>query len=1238
MNMPTASRVRQISFLKSRPTGSLTRETLIKMAVRIALVILVTTAISYWHLMSTLESQTRGQLEKYVIERGKREESIFILAKDNHAVLKKELLRRLKELGNQDPQDQFDQLFVNWSDGSTRNSPNDQPIEKFDTTQYPSVFISPQADINAELRRRVVTFYNLLRSYGPAWKNRFVDTYICAPENLIVNYWPGIAWGLNAKADLNIPNEEYFYVSDKKHNPARKPAWTGLYFDVVPKLWMVSLITPVDDGEGRHIAAIGHDIVLNELMERTINDHLKGTYNLIFQEDGRLIVHPNRMTEIQQKQGKLNIIESGDPHLSRIFELVKNRQPGQAVIDNAKDGEYLAVTTINGPDWYLVTVFPKSILSKMAFENARFILILGAIALLIEVTVLFFVLRQQVATPLKQFMGATEKIAGGDFNIQLDATRQNELGHLADSFNSMAREVSSREEGLKQAQEELRKADKLKDEFLANTSHELRTPLNGIIGIAESMLDGATGQLMPVQATNLSMIVSSGRRLANLVNDILDFSKLRHKTIELQLKPVGMREIAEVVVTLSQPLIGQKDLQLLNTISPELPPANADENRVQQILHNLVGNAIKFSDKGSVEISAAIVDKHLAITVADTGIGIAADKLDRVFESFEQADGSTARQYGGTGLGLAVTKKLVELHGGGISVESSLGVGSHFTFTLPVAEGSIERIEAQSSVLSRQSLVITPQESEVTNNGQPTVPLSLEHSESSPDSSNFKILIVDDEPVNRQVLVNHLSLHNYAITQASDGIEALALLKQGLRPDLILLDVMMPRLTGYEVTRQIRETWQLDELPIVLLTAKNQVSDLVTGLEAGANDYLSKPIDKDELLVRLKTHLNLKHLQEELQQAKEQLEAVLDAVPGSISWMGVDGLYLGVNRHLAERLNLLPDVFIGQEVGFFNSRSEFSDFMHQFLASSERAASQVLEVDGNDLRRYYLVAAQKYQQSAAIVSVAIDITERKQAEEEREKLKAENLRMSAELDILRQMQQMILPKPEELQEIEGLQIAGFMEPADEVGGDYYDVLNHDGVITLGIGDVTGHGLESGILMVMTQTAVRTLKEIRESDPVKFLDTLNRTIYQNIQRMNSEKNLTLAVLNYCEGKVSVSGQHEETIVVRSGGKIERIDTMDLGLPIGLDEEIADFISHTLVQLNPGDGIVLYTDGITEAKDLHKKQYGLERLCEVVRQHWQQSAEEIKEAVIEDLRHHIGKQKVFDDITLMVVKQN
>lgn len=266
-----------------------------------------------------------------------------------------------------------------------------------------------------------------------------------------------------------------------------------------------------------------------------------------------------------------------------------------------------------------------------------------------------------------------------------------------------------------------------------------------------------------------------------------------------------------------------------------------------------------------------------------------------------------------------------------------------------------------------------------------------------------------------------------------------------------------------------------------------------------------------------------------------------------------------------------------------------------------------------------------------------------------QQLTSENFRMAAELQVTRQLQKMILPDEYELSEISQLDIAGYMEPADEVGGDYYDVLYNNGMVKIGIGDVTGHGLESGVLMLMVQTAVKTLIMTNETDPIRFLNTLNRVIYDNIQRMRSDKNLTFSLLDYYNGVLSICGQHEEMIVVRKPAiaqfpaslenhpLVERIDTIDLGFPIGLEADIEPFINSVNIKLNQGDGVVLYTDGITEAENNQGQLYGLERLCEVVQKHWHLTATEIRQAVIKDVRSHIGKHKVYDDITLVVLKQ-
>jgi serine phosphatase RsbU (regulator of sigma subunit)/HAMP domain-containing protein len=254
-----------------------------------------------------------------------------------------------------------------------------------------------------------------------------------------------------------------------------------------------------------------------------------------------------------------------------------------------------------------------------------------------------------------------------------------------------------------------------------------------------------------------------------------------------------------------------------------------------------------------------------------------------------------------------------------------------------------------------------------------------------------------------------------------------------------------------------------------------------------------------------------------------------------------------------------------------------------------------------------------------------------------EQLKEENLRMSAELDVTRRLQQMILPKAEELQAIEGLDIAGYMNPADEVGGDYYDILRQPDGLLAAIGDVTGHGLESGVVMLMTQTAIRTLLEHGETDPVKFVETLNKTLYHNVQRMKVNRMLTFALLQYADKALKLVGYHEQLIVVRQSGQIELVDTVKLGTFLGLEPDVRHLLVESAVQLEPGDGVVLYTDGITEAESEGQEFYGLQRLCDVISRNWPQPAEAIKQAVVEDVYGFIGGQKMYDDVTLVVIKQ-
>lgn len=415
----------------------------------------------------------------------------------------------------------------------------------------------------------------------------------------------------------------------------------------------------------------------------------------------------------------------------------------------------------------------------------------------------------------------------------------------------------------------MQKSNELKDEFLANTSHELRTPLNGIIGISDSMLQGIGAPHSPETASNLQMISSSGRRLANLVNDILDFSRLNYGDIVLNRKVVDVVPLIEIVLELSRPLVDIKKVALVYD-KCTTPLVYADENRLQQILHNLIGNAIKFTSNGEIRIRADWSTDNLDISIADTGIGISPEKHDLIFESFTQADGSVAREYGGTGIGLSVTKELVKLHGGVIRVESTPGKGSCFTFTLPLANEKATEDDFEKSTSRVQHIVTTS-----TTESDTTVILAPVSDDSTSSSEPIQILAVDDDAVNLKVLQNHLKLQNHNVTEAMSGQQALKYFEDGRTFDLILLDVMMPGLSGYEVCRILRETHSESQLPIIMLTAKNRVADLIAGLESGANDYLTKPFDSRELLARVNTMIQLKiaaQSQSDLAMLKNEME------------------------------------------------------------------------------------------------------------------------------------------------------------------------------------------------------------------------------------------------------------------------------------------------------------------------------------------------------------------------------
>jgi len=503
------------------------------------------------------------------------------------------------------------------------------------------------------------------------------------------------------------------------------------------------------------------------------------------------------------------------------------------------------------------------------------------------------VIARQLVRPVRALSRAAKAIALGNWQVDLPAERTDELGDLAKSFSGMSqalqesfyhlevqnKQLEHQNEALLRQEAHLKELDRLKDEFLANTSHELRTPLSGILGLAESLQVQTVEPLRPKQAEVINLIVTSAYRLSVLVNDILDLSCLDNHALKLNYSAVNLHSLVRHVLELSHPLIEPRSLALHNSVSPTVPDVYADSHRVQQILYNLVGNGIKFTHEGSVTISADVMPQretvqghvretdYVAVTIADTGIGIDPELQPRIFNAFEQGKGEITRTYGGTGLGLAVSKSLIELHGGTIQVRSRPGQGSQFCFTLPVFDPARHQSGLQN--LAEQPILSGSQTGQLQLQPSQQLPVPLGNapensSHDCPDSAptqsaKARILIVDDDPTNLKILYEQLNAEAYDIVHATSGEEALQLLMSGPDQggiDLVLLDVMMPLMSGYEVCRQLRLNHPIYKLPVIMLTAKVQSQDVVAGFHAGANDYLKKPFSRAELLSRIETHLS----------------------------------------------------------------------------------------------------------------------------------------------------------------------------------------------------------------------------------------------------------------------------------------------------------------------------------------------------------------------------------------------
>jgi signal transduction histidine kinase/CheY-like chemotaxis protein len=472
---------------------------------------------------------------------------------------------------------------------------------------------------------------------------------------------------------------------------------------------------------------------------------------------------------------------------------------------------------------------------------------------------------------LQAVSDGVERLAAGEFGQEIEIVTKDEIGDLARATNQTAVRLRAYREQLEARNTELARASRYKSEFLANMSHELRTPLNSIMILSKVLAENDGANLTPKQIEFATLIYRSGEELLALINEVLDLAKVESGKQTIALAPVRLGELADYMRRLFEPQAAQKQFSFSVEIAADIPATvRTDRARLAQIVKNLLSNAFKFTQRGRVtlrvflpsseelaRLGAAIVDPY-AITVTDTGIGIATDKLAVIFEAFAQAEMGTSKKFGGTGLGLSIGKQLAALLGGNLYVESKLGEGSTFWLLLPAAgrpthedatttEATTTAEPDAASAATTAPLEKLRHVEPIARRG-PTTTTPVPRTETFDSLAGKIVLIVDDDMRNVYSLSSALRERGLEVITAADGQEALDELTKRPRIDAVVMDVMMPGMDGHEATRRIRAQEQFASLPIIAVTARTAPDERDKCIEAGANEYLPKPVDVATLL------------------------------------------------------------------------------------------------------------------------------------------------------------------------------------------------------------------------------------------------------------------------------------------------------------------------------------------------------------------------------------------------------
>lgn len=490
-----------------------------------------------------------------------------------------------------------------------------------------------------------------------------------------------------------------------------------------------------------------------------------------------------------------------------------------------------------GPLWVGRSVDPSPLAQLFYTVNVRVAIV--AVGLLVVVFVVARLIAVRAERLGRDLTDGISRVLKDDKAVRFSWQRPEELQDLGTKLTRLANTHSENSRALHNYAEELEVSNRFKSEFLANVSHELRTPLNSILLLSKMLAENSAGQLSREESRQAQIIHDAGADLKALIDNILDLSRAEARQMSLVSETVDLRKLLTDVMELMKPQFDEKQLDLKLHIDADVPgQIVSDSEKLRQILINFLSNAVKFTGKGGVTVRLqAAASYPISISVADTGIGITADKLDMVFEAFQQADGSTSRRFGGTGLGLTISRELARLVGGEIHVESEPGKGATFSLLLPL------------------QMPVTP--AEQFTDDVPVVKQGRPAGEALP-AANYqaaRVLLVDDDVRNLLALTPLLEQWGLDVMAAGDGEEALETLAMAGPFDVLLMDIMMPGMNGYEVIRQLRKQPVYADLPVIALTAKAGDEDRQQCLAAGANDCIVKPLEPQALKLALDEYL-----------------------------------------------------------------------------------------------------------------------------------------------------------------------------------------------------------------------------------------------------------------------------------------------------------------------------------------------------------------------------------------------